>query len=212
MYILATVIFLTVILNYFLAKAGNPHKAEDLEEEERKANAARRRDLPPGMFIAPEAEKLPFSDNLKEDKARLARAQENARRLIGEKMVKLQPEMSNNDLKYAYGVARLDELISFDENRERFVKALIAWAQELMKYDMNAEARAVLEESLHMKSDYGKSYTLLYDVYLSLGDEEAAEKLKADVGAEGFLRHLPSLREKIREYMENGSKAEEGGE
>ena len=80
-------------------------------------------------------------------------------------MVRLDKGIDNQTLKMTYGVANLERLIAGDDNLYKYLHGLNSYAELLIKCQMGAQARVVLEHAIHdMQSDLAKSQELLSQV------------------------------------------------
>ena len=159
-------IFLLVFalwLNYQLRKASRSQKGSDEEfwARDQRANLSRSRDISSLDYINIDLSKLPL-DN-KEDQT-LNSYRDTIIKLADKKVLNLSGK-SNTELKEAYGIANLNKLIEYDNNYLALVSILHKWAKRLYDSSYIADARAVLEYALAIKSDVASSYKLLAKIY-----------------------------------------------
>ncbi len=133
--------------------------------QEYKANATRKADVSELLYITVPIEALPFTETKEEE---LISIQNNIRGLSAEPILNMTG-ISNTELKLKYGVANITFLMQCDENFTLLIKNILKWGSYL--YDRNKweEAAIVLEYGIQIKSDIGKNYTLLAEIYKSMG-------------------------------------------
>jgi len=197
---LVAVVGLTVLLNILIARGKS--KQTDygaISEDERLANQARRKDIGPEAFVKPDLTELPF--DIQNQNAEAAEAAEAVKMAAALPMVRFDGDLTNNDLKYMYGVSNLDYITDMEENYRAFIAAMLGWAESLINAGEDAGAESVLNETLRLKSDFSKCYTLLADIYGSRGDTAALTALNARVGGAEYLS-LPGMKRKIAAHIE----------
>ncbi|MDR1688078.1 MAG: hypothetical protein LBS21_05645 [Clostridiales bacterium] len=175
-------------------------------EDERLANAARKKDIPEEIRVYVNKEALPFAEYESGNPkyAPLIRVQKAAEAKIGLEMLKLPHGMNNIDIKLAYGVSQFEYVVRLEENYENCVMALIFWAEQLYKAEMFTQAEDVLKESIRIKSDHSKSYTMLCDIYVKLSYAQKLDELFNAVTNDNFMEHNHMVRNKIRAYLARG--------
>ena len=203
---LVVIIFLTVMLNFFLARnKSNRIDYDSLMEEESNANRARRRDIGPEHFVRPDLDKLPFTGFSNEE------AEVKKRGSLP--MIRFDKNLSNNELKYMFGVANLDEITRMEENFTEFIRAMIIWAEEFVSRGVYDNAEAVLNETIKLKSELSKSYTLLADIYKLKNDEAMLNSFVDKISAGDFFTGNIQLRTKVLNHIyKQTAKYEEDGE
>jgi len=183
---LFAVIGLTVLLNILISRGKS--KQTDygaITEEERLANQTRKREIGPEVFVKPDLDKLPF--NIFNRNAGAAEAAESVKKAAGMPMVRFDTDLSNNDLKFMYGVANLEHITKMEENYRSFISAALAWAEILLAEGEDAGAEAILGETLRLKSDFSRCYTLLADIYERRGDAAALKALRTRAAEADYL-------------------------
>lgn len=165
--VLGTLLFLYLLIQG--SSAGHRSKIQKEKDafwnREYKANATRKADVSELPYITVPIEILPFTETKEEE---LILIQNNIRGLAGEPILNLTG-ISNTELKLKYGVANITFLMQCDENFTLLIKNILKWGSYL--YDRNKweEAVVVLEYGIQIKSDIGKNYTLLAEIYKSMG-------------------------------------------
>ena len=160
------------------------HLLDELLDADMEANSARRREVEEEYFYAAQIDSLPVRDNAEGD---VAKKQEHVLNCAQQKMVHFPQKMSNIELKNAYGVANLEKVTGFEENYNRYVMALVDWADALLEtggVNEKADAIAILESTVALGSEFRKTYIHLADYYF--------EKAKAD-GLEWLLEKVAEL-------------------
>lgn len=204
MFFLPLFIALVIIVNIMLARGNKTSKPLDsLIEEERLANSARKKEISAELYVEVSKDILPFSEYNKNDPhyTQLLRAQENAAKKLNLRMLKLPGGMKNNDVKIAFGIANFEHVVAMEENYNDCVRALILWADALINAEMLMDAETILTETLNMKSDFSKSYTLLCDIYLKSKNKKKLDELKALADDPCFMEHNVTVGNNIRNYI-----------
>ncbi len=147
------------------------HKKKNQKEkaafwnQEYKANATRKADISVLPYITVPLEALPFTETKETE---LITVQNSIRNLAVEPILNLTG-ISNTELKLSYGVANITYLMQCDENFTLLIKNILKWGSYLYDHSKWEEAAAVLEYGIQIKSDIGKNYTLLAEIYKSTG-------------------------------------------
>ena len=149
-------IYLTLMLNYFLRRGKKNIDYDALAEEESAANSARKKRIDDEYFIVPDLGALPFTGRFAEETA--------VKKFGALPMVYFGEGKTNNELKLAYGVANLEEIMRMEDNHREFIRSMITWAEALLGAGMNADAEIILNETIRLKSDFKKSRTLLEEI------------------------------------------------
>ena len=196
------VIALTVILNIIIARSKSREFNYDaVVEAERRANAARRRDIDPELFITPDIDALPFKEYGQKPEYEPVRfAAAEAKEMSALPMIKTAKDMTNNDIKLKFGVANLEDVAIMEENYNYFIAAMLKWAEELIALREYADAETVLKETVRIGSDFSKSYTLLADVYAAVNDRTALCALYDAASADNFFPDDVQLKNKVVQY------------
>lgn len=189
------IIFL-IILTYFLRKNTRLEKEtqEQFWEKERQANTTRKKDLSSLPYLTIPLETFPLG---KYTDSELSRLEQELTSLADTSILNLNG-ISNTDLKMDYGLANLDFLSQCDDNYTEMIRLLQEYGKRLFDLSHLQEAAAVLHFAIDSGSDICATYTLLADIYLTLGDSgkisslmEAAGKLSS-VRKDAILEKLHS--------------------
>lgn len=135
---------------------------------ERQSNTVRKQDISKLDYISIPLEKFPLNLGTPSEDTLKALSNEKILNLTG---------LSNTDLKLSYGAANLDELTRYDENFTTLVKALAAYAKELLDARQVDDAQTVLEYAVSIKSDSTVIYTMLASIYREQGQQNKIDEL-----------------------------------
>lgn len=178
-----SIIFI-IVLTYFLRKNRRLEQEaqEQFWEKERQANTTRKKDLSSLPYLTLPLETFPMG---KYPDSELTRLEQELSNLADTSILNLNG-ISNTDLKMDYGVANLDFLSQCDDNYTEMIRLLQEYGKRLFDLSHLKEAAAVLHYAVDSGSDICATYTLLADIYLSLGESgkisslvEAAGKLSS---------------------------------
>lgn len=167
------IIFL-IILTYFLRK--NTRQEQEIQEQfwekERKANAARKRDIKDLPYLTIPLETFPLG---KYSDSELSRLEQELSKLAETSILNLNG-ITNTDLKLNYGLANLDFLSECDENYTEMIRLLQDYGKRLFELSHQNDAETVLRYAVDSGSDICATYTLLADIYLA---KDAMNKLSS---------------------------------
>ncbi len=90
-------------------------------------------------------------------------------------------DMTNTDIRLAYGTDNFDYMQSVGENFDRLEVLLCDYAKLLMENSLYAQSIPVLEFAVREHATISSIYTLLGECYDEAGEEEKLEKLIASV-------------------------------
>ena len=173
------IFFCTVIIGmlilYESKKASGKKDAasRDYWDREARANSVRRKDITFLDYISVEPDNLPFIET---DDIEILEYQDTIRRLSSKKILNLT-NVSNTEIKEAYGVANLDTLSDYDNNYTTLVNTIVKWGRRLIDLGYTKEATAVLEYGIQIKSDASRNYYMLADLYKKSGDTDKIDGL-----------------------------------
>lgn len=191
-----------IILNILLARSGKHFKkTDDFIEEEIKANSARRKEIPPNLYVKPDKNILPVRDYTENDSSHLEQTRKYVAAYLDRTMIRLPKPMTNNEIKYEFGVANLDNVIEYEDNYNKYIEGLIRLAGLSLDSGYTDDAKNCLKESIRLMSDHSKSYTMLYDIYSDEKNTRGIKELKELVSKENFFNHNPAVRSRIKKYI-----------
>lgn len=85
--------------------------------------------------------------------------------------------MTTTDIKYAYGVANLNEVSSYDDNFTTYCRTIFAYGQRLVELGNKDAAICVLEAGIDSLTDISGNYKLLAELYIEKGTPNKIEHL-----------------------------------
>ena len=168
----------------------------DFREREQEANWTRKQDISNLAYI-----KLPLSDlPLGKFDDEVLSSYESALRDLSTQPICNLNGISNTDLKLRYGAANLNALSQCDTNYSTLVSLLANYGEKLFELSHPAEAKQVLEYSLSLGSDIGKTYELLATIYEYEGQPEKINALYESAEKITSIRRNSILR-KLEEHL-----------
>lgn len=171
-------------------------KMADFIDAERRANFSRRRDLPePIQAIFPQEACLGDASSYNGLEAK----QERARLCSQQPMLKLY--MNNTEIKHSFGPQNLEKISAYEENFNRYVVALLDWAEVLLHNGMKDRAVMVLEEAVRIGADTSRAYIMLAQLYHEAGSRSALQALSTMIEARSFGSLDGILKSKIYEHI-----------
>ena len=191
-------ILLIAIFIFVGIKVGSRNRYKKWNEylaEDKAANSARRREVEPEFFYKPDLDSLPIKDDAEE---KIKAKQEKVIKLAGNTMVRFPEKRTNVELKMAYGVANLEKVTGYEENYQRYISALVEWAEALIEHNNIEDAVEILEKTVELGSDFRKTYTHLADYYAAKGNSNGLNHLMDRV-AELFTDE--GIRQRLIEYI-----------
>lgn len=178
------------------------NKKEKLMEDEREANFSRVQIIPEQMTYIPDLSKLPVKEYLGEEASdKIALVQARALKAAELPMLRLDPPMTNIDIKRSFGATNLDIITTREENYEQYTRALSNWAAELMAIDNYKDAKDILNICVNMNPMFFLPYSLLCDIYEKTGSKEDFISLRDKVSNTDIIRNNETLFGKINEYI-----------
>jgi len=161
-------------------------------EEEDAANAVRKKDIKPELFYEPDLTVLPpIPEN---DPHKVERSRKRT-------MIRFTEPITNLELKKQYGIAQMDVIAQYEENFNDYLKALTAWAGELIENDDLQNASIILEEAMNLGSEFRNTYKFAADIHVRKKDEIALQSLRFKVTANHFKD--PAIRQHVVAYIDS---------
>ena len=185
-------VFVYCIIRFKTSAINKKRPIEDFIDKEREANSARRRDIDPALFFKADMSVLPAPNN--------SPAADKAARLAAATMIHFPQPVSNHVLKLSYGPGQLESIAQYEENYHHFIRALLDWAEELLKQGQREDALTVLEYTVEHRSEYRKSYILTADLYAEAKNTDKLNTLKNNV--ESMYFNDPHVQKTIIHYIE----------
>ena len=169
---------------------------ENFREREQEANWTRKQDISNLAYIKLPLDTLPlgrFDDEVLKN-------YEDALYDLSTQPICNLNGISNTDLKLRYGAANLNTLSQCDTNYSTLVSLLANYGEKLFELSHPDEARQVLEYSLSLGSDIGKTYELLATIYEYEGQPEKINALYESAEKITSIRRNSILR-KMEEHL-----------
>ena len=174
--VLTSVVIFIILLFWFIKRSAKKSRdeIEAFVNRENEANSARRQPIDnlPYIKIPEELFSIKYTDS-----GKMQEVMRNLDFLKDKKILNLTG-ISNTDLKLKYGAANLPELSDCDERYTLLVRTLQSFAECLCEDSSENDAIKILEFSVSTGSDVLGSYTLLAELYKSLGTPEKINDLK----------------------------------
>ena len=199
---LAVFLVFAVMFKFIVTRSGTSdrEKREQFMQDEREANFSRVREIPEDVYYHPDTSKLPVKE-YPDQSARVALMQSRALKAAEKPMLRLDPPMSNIDIKRAFGATSLDMITTREEYYEQYIRALANWATELIGLENYDDAETVLNVCVDMSALFFLPYSLLCDVYAQKGDREALHALKDKIDNRDIIKDNDMLFRKISDYI-----------
>ena len=156
-------------------------KTEKMLAEDEAANATRLKDIADDFYYVPNLSALPVRKYSDEEMARPHPCYMWQKKILDiheKKMLRFDKQYTNVELKYMFGAANLEFVARYEENFTNFIHTMRNWAEALLAADMQDDALLVLKASVDAGSEASQSYTLLADIYASLGETKKLADLK----------------------------------
>ena len=169
---------------------------ENFREREQEANWTRKQDISNLAYIKLPLDTLPlgrFDDEVLKN-------YEDALYDLSTQPICNLNGISNTDLKLRYGAANLNTLSQCDTNYSTLVSLLANYGEKLFELSHPDEARQVLEYSLSLGSDIGKTDELLATIYEYEGQPEKINALYESAEKITSIRRNSILR-KMEEHL-----------
>ena len=93
-------------------------------------------------------------------------------KLSKSKMTNFGKEISNFKLKKIYGANNFNEVLSYQENYDNFLKLVVDVSESLYEENDYNTASKLLEIGANLNTDITKNYTLLADIYNKENDNK----------------------------------------
>ena len=199
---LAAFLVFAIIFKFVITRTGRSQREskDKLFEDERSANFSRVQAIPEGIMYTPDVSKLPVREYTDEEK-KLRLLQERALAAASKPMLRLDPPMTNIEIKRAFGATNLEIMTTREENYELYIRALSNWAGELISRDNYEAAEIILKICIEMNALFFLPYSLLCDVYEKTGNKAATQTLRDYINKTEIIRNNEILFKKISDYI-----------
>ncbi|MCL2015310.1 MAG: hypothetical protein FWG68_03575 [Defluviitaleaceae bacterium] len=147
------------------------------------ANTARRRDVENIFYYTANLNELPFETTATEE---IVKLQNRVKLRAAAPMIHFHQKFTNIELKTAYGAANLEMIALNEENYNKYIYALLKWAEHLLENGSDIQkknAYFILERCVDLGSEHKKTYALLADKYAEKADKIALDNLLEKVSA-----------------------------
>lgn len=172
---------------------------KDFMLREMEANTTRKKDISNLPYLNADVSRLPEKTadkkaEMTDPDGEITAIYETLRALDGKQLLNLS-DISNTDLKLAYGAANFPFLSECDTNFTIFTRNLQKLASLYAAADDSAAAIQVLEYALELHTDIGASYRLLGHLYADRKDTAALMHLTEAAASLPELTRTPVLQE-----------------
>ncbi len=152
---------------------GSKKEVKEIIEREKKARLVPKQPLPED-FVLSINQNLPFDKIQLTEKNQRAvkRLQEDILSLSKKKLLNPSINLSNIELKEAYGYKSMDSVISYEKNHSKYIISLNSLAKVLIDSKQENLAEIFLLEAIKAGSDTSKTYIYLIDVYKEISNEK----------------------------------------
>ena len=198
-----TIMFLVVIgmIQLFMRRGsrGRYDKLNSYLEEERVANQSRKREIDFSLIVNTN---FPQAACTIEDPSHplLYQKQERARAQSHNEMMKLN--LTNIQLKHAYGPQNLDRIARAETNFNAYVQALQEWAEALEENGRHQHAVLPLEEAVAVGADTSRTFIMLADLYKVGGQVAKLGILRSKASKPDFLPEDSFTKTKILAHID----------
>lgn len=196
----ATFAFLAILFKIIVNNKGKKEKKffDQYLEEEFNANFSRAVEIPKELFFVPKIELLPIKEYENDSKyEQIIKLQNAVIKKSTEKMIILDPPLSNKEIKLKYGANNLETIINCEENYNSFINSINNLSEELINLKNYPDAEQFLLYCVEIKSLYFKTYELLIKIYIETNQNEKIKNLKEEVQNMAYLDSDLFLKEKI---------------
>lgn len=176
---------------------------KDFFEEERQANSVRKKEIPENIYYTPENAFLQDLINESSPNERVLKALNDAYKKSQRKMLQFNKPLTNNEIKYAYGTANLERIISYEQNYESYLRALSTLAKAFMESGNLDTADTVLLKAIEMKPMFFEPYGLLISIYSEKCEKNKLIELQRRTNDMESISQDDFLRNKIKIAIEN---------
>lgn len=145
---------------------------EDFWRKEYQANFARKKDLDDLNYITVDLDKLPMETDCSEEEQDI---HDQLQKVLEQPILNLS-NMSNADIKLAYGIANFEKISIYDQNYTRLIRTLNRWGNYCYDNGNISHAKQILEYAIELGSDISSTYTTLANIYLQA---DSIEKIQA---------------------------------
>lgn len=169
---------------------------EDYWQKEYQSNFARKKDLDDLDYITVDLDRLPMKDSCEEEEEDL---RNQLQKVLDQPILNLG-NMSNADIKLAYGIANFETISIYDQNYTKLIRVLNQWGKYCFDHEKYDRAKQILEYALALGSDISTTYTMLADIYLQTDSLDKVQALIDQVDqSDSFMKE--SIKNKLTEMI-----------
>lgn len=213
--ILPILFFFVIAFSFrsFLNKVTSSRKKslEQIIDEDHESNFYRIKEIPQSLKIVPNIDFLfleefsTYNESISlEERETLNLFKDNIIKKSKNEMFRLNPMLSNIEIKKQFGIANLDSIIIAEEMYYSFIHSLNNYGEILLKYNLNAQAEKVMDFTVNqLKSNILKSYILLIESYSKTGSTDKINIFKETISKIETLQDEIELKEKIILFLES---------
>lgn len=173
---------------------------KDFWRHEHEADFSRNKDISKLEYITVPKDILPFDEYIED--IELKQIQNDVSDIISKKMINLS-EMTNTDIKLAYGRGNFEILSVYDQNYLKFLSLLNKWGTYLLNNHHTSEAKQIFEYAIDtLNCDISGCYTGLAKIYLDNGEIDNVQQLIDKVqSSDAYLKE--SISDKLIRMLQN---------
>lgn len=169
---------------------------EDYWQKEYQSNFARKKELDDLDYITVDLDRLPMKDSCEEEEEDL---RNQLQKVLDQPILNLG-NMSNADIKLAYGIANFETISIYDQNYTKLIRVLNQWGKYCFDHEKYDRAKQILEYALALGSDISTTYTMLADIYLQTDSLDKVQALIDQVDqSDSFMKE--SIKNKLTEMI-----------
>lgn len=197
---LVIIICLFLILNLFATyiEGKNKKKVDDFLKEAEFNNFVPKKKLDEIKFINVNFDSIKFNSNDKDTNLKYNKLCE----LSKSKMTNFGSKVSNFNLKQTYGANNFNDVLSYQENYDNFLKLIVEVSENLYKENNFETASKLLEIGVNLNTDITKNYTILADIYNKENDNKKLFSLmdkvleSENISKQKIINHISNIKTK----------------
>ena len=177
-------------------------QSDQFMSEDMRANNVEEKDIDEQHFIVPDVTVLPFRHDLDEAKfTHIIRSQKAVLEAAERKMIYFSEDISNTKLKFTFGHGSLEYISMCEKNYDKYIWALVRWADNLMQKDMLDDAISVLQHCIDFGPLLSKPYLLLTEIYIKTNNLSEVHEILSKIPAEN-LQSKEMIEKKIKHLLD----------
>lgn len=178
------VVTFVIVTKIMLKKSDNGYDkaVDEFIERETKANTTTKKFEDLNLNFVKPCNDLPFKNYTDEKIYKsLIKKQNIVKRKINLEMIKIPQNLTNTELKEAYGINNFEKISILEEHFNSYVRGLYEWADELYKIENIQDCEKVLLEAVRLEANISHVYILLGKIYFNKKDKNNLIDLKNKV-------------------------------